>query len=148
MSKVLIAYFSLRGSTEKMAEYIAEGVRFSGQQATVKKIGDLRVVDDLAGYDGYMFGCPTYHRDMTEPMKTFLFMAKKANLEGKPAAAFGSYTHSGDAPVIVLETMEYVFKMVPFDLGSFKMKEGVMDTPAGMRACQDFGRVFGEKLGQ
>ena len=38
MSKVLIAYFSLRGSTEKMAQYIAEGVRFSGQQATVKKI--------------------------------------------------------------------------------------------------------------
>jgi flavodoxin len=148
MKKVLIAYYSLRGSTEKMAQYIAEGVRFSGQQATVRKISDLKSAEDLAGYDGYVFGSPTYHRDTTEPMKMFLFMAQKANLAGKPAGAFGSYTHSGDAPGIVLETMQYVYKMVPFDLSSFRMKEGVMDTPEGMRACQDYGRVFGEKLGQ
>jgi len=30
MKKVLVAYFSLSGKTEKMAEYVAEGVRFSG----------------------------------------------------------------------------------------------------------------------
>ena len=90
MKKVLIAYFSLSGNTEKMAQYIAEGVRFSGQQAIVKKISDIKGANDLAGYDGYIFGSPTYHRDMAEPMKTFLFLAKKANLEGKPAGAFGS----------------------------------------------------------
>ena len=148
MKKVLIAYFSLTGKTEKMAEYIAEGVRFSGQQAEMKKISDIKSANDLAGYDGYIFGSPTYHRDMAEPMKTFLFLAKKANLEGKLAGAFGSYTHSGDAPAIIFDTMQYVYKMEPFELSSFRQKEAVIETGEGMRSCQDYGRLFGENLGK
>ncbi len=148
MKKVLIAYFSLSGKTEKMAEYIAEGVRFSGQQAVMKKISDIKSANDLAGYDGYIFGSPTYHRDMAEPMKTFLFLAKKANLEGKLAGAFGSYTHSGDAPAIIFDTMQYVYKMEPFELSSFRLKDAVIETGEGMRSCQDYGKVFGEKLGK
>ncbi|MFC1904955.1 flavodoxin domain-containing protein [Chloroflexota bacterium] len=148
MKKVLIAYFSLTGKTEKMAEYIAEGVRFSGQQAVTKKISDIKSTNDLTGYDGYIFGSPTYHRDMAEPMKTFLFLAKKANLELSLAGAFGSYTHSGDASGIIFDTMQYVYKMEPLELGSFNLKEAVVETAEGMRACQDYGRVFGEKLGQ
>ena len=146
MAKVMIAYFSLTGNTENMAQYIGEGIRFSGNEAVVKKISDIKKADDLEGYDGYIFGSPTYHRDMVEPVKTFLFMAKNANLNGKLAGAFGSYTHSGDAPSLILETMQYVYKMEPFELSSFNMKEALIDTPDGIRACQDYGRVFGEKL--
>ncbi|MFC1972500.1 flavodoxin domain-containing protein [Chloroflexota bacterium] len=165
--KVLIAYFSLRGKTEKMAEYIAEGVRFSGQQAEAKKISDIKSANDLVGYDGYIFGSPTYHRDMAEPMKTFLFLAKKANFEGKLAGAFGSYTHSGDAPALIFDTMQYVYKMEPFELGALNLKEAQLEETGkgepshrqyiagevhgeageGMRACQDYGKVFGQKLG-
>ncbi len=147
MKKVLVAYFSLTGKTEKMAEYIAEGVRFSGQQVVTKKISDIKTASDLNGYDGYIFGSPTYHRDMAEPMKTFLFLARKADLEGKLAGAFGSYTHSGDAPAVIFDTMQYVYKMQPFELSSFRLKEAVIETAEGMRACQNYGKVFGEKLG-
>ena len=56
MKKVLIAYFSATGTTEKMAGYVAEGVRFSGQEAVTKNISDIKSPDDLAGYDGYIFG--------------------------------------------------------------------------------------------
>jgi flavorubredoxin len=146
LKKVLVAYFSLTGKTEKMAGFIAEGVRFSGQEAVTKKISDVKTANDLEGYDGYIFGSPTYHRDMVEPMKTFLFLARKAGLEGKLAGAFGSYTHSGDAPAMIMDTMQYVFKMQPTDLGSFNLKEALVETRDGMRACQDYGRVFGEKL--
>jgi flavodoxin len=145
MGKILIAYFSLTGNTEKMAEYIAEGVRFSGQQAVVKKISDIKNANELAGYEGYIFGSPTYHRDMAEPMKTFLFLAKKAGLKGKLAGAFGSYTHSGDAPAIIFDTMKYVYEMEPFELSSFNLKEAAIETSEGMHSCQDYGRVFGEK---
>jgi len=147
MKKVLIAYFSLTGKTEMMAQYVAEGIRFSGNEAVTKKISDIKTADDLNNYDGYIFGSPTYHRDMAEPMKTFLFLAKKANLEGKLAGAFGSYTYSGDAPAIIFDTMQYVYIMEPFELGSFNLKEAVVEMSEGMRSCQDYGRVFGEKLG-
>jgi flavodoxin len=147
MKRALIVYFSLTGKTEIMAGYIAEGVRFSGQEADARKAAEIKNAGDLAGYDGYIFGSPTYHRDMAEPMKTFLFLARKANLEGKLAGAFGSYTHSGDAPAVIFDTMQYVFKMQPFELGHFNLKEALVETRDGMRACQDYGKVFGQKLG-
>ena len=89
MKKVLIAYFSRTGKTEKMAQYTAEGVRFSGHTAELMKISEIKNEKEFAEFDGFIFGCPTYHRDMTENMKTFLFLAQKANLEGKVGGAFG-----------------------------------------------------------
>ena len=146
MAKVLIAYFSLSGNTENMAQYIAEGVRFSGNEAVTRKIVDIKKAEDLRDYDGYMFGSPTYHRDMAEPMKTFLFLAKKADLAGKRAGAFGSYTHSGDAPSIIFDTMQHVYKMKPFNLGAFNLREVVLKTSEGIHTCQDYGKTFGENL--
>jgi flavodoxin len=147
MKKVLIAYFSLSGHTEKMAEFIAEGIRFSGNQAETRKTNSFKTAAELNGYDGYVFGSPTYHLDMAEPMKTFLFLCSKADLAGKLAGAFGSYTHTGNAPGQVFDTMQFVFKMQPFELGAFKLLEANIPGREGMKACQDYGRVFGEKLG-
>ena len=146
MKRVLIAYDSRTGNTKKMAEYIAEGVRISGQEAELKKIAEVKNEKELQGYDGYVFGCPTYHRDMTNGMKTFLFLAQKGGLEGKVGGAFGSHTHSGDAPKLIFDTMEYVFKMNLVDLGSFNLLEDIVATGEGIRACQDYGKAIAEKL--
>jgi flavodoxin len=146
MKKVLIAYDSRTGNTEQMAEFIAEGVRISGQEAELMKISEIKNEKVLQGYDAYVFGCPTYHRDMTNGMKTFLFLAQKGGLQGKVGGAFGSYTHSGDAPQLILDTMEYVFKMNVIDLGSFNLKEHIIATGEGIRACQDYGRAIAQQL--
>jgi flavodoxin len=148
MKKVMVAYFSRTGKTEKMAESIAEGVRFSGNAAEVVKISDIKSEKDFNGYDGIILGCPTYHRDMTDNFKTFLFLAQKGNLEGKLGGAFGSSTHSGEAPGYIFDTMEHVYRMKMTDLGPFKLKESMVDAAEGMRACQDYGRAFGKKLAQ
>ncbi len=80
-------------------------------------------------------------------MKTFLFLVEKANLEGKVGGAFGSYTHSGDAPKYIFDTMQYVFKMDMTQLGSLNLKEHLVEATEGMRACQDYGKVLSDKLG-
>lgn len=147
MKKALIIYYSLTGKTRTMAEYIAEGIRISGHDADVKKISEINNEKDLRGYDGYIFGCPTYHRDMTDNMKAFLFVARNAELAGKAGGAFGSHTHSGDAPGLIFDTMEHVFKIDMGNLGPFLLKEHIVDTDEGLRACQQYGRAFGEKLG-
>jgi len=144
MKKVLIAYESRKGHTEKMANYIAEGARMTGNEVEVKTLGELKNEDDIRGYDAYLFGCPTYHRDMTNSMKTLLFLADKAGLEGKIAGSFGSYTHSGDAPKLILDTMENVFHMNATNLGSFNLLEDKVETDEGMRACQQYGRAVTE----
>ncbi len=147
MKKVLVAYYSRTGLTEKMAEYIAEGVRFSGNGAQTQKIADIKNEQDLEGYDGFIFGCPTYHKDMTNNFKTFLFMAQKGPLQGKIGAAFGSSTHSGEAPKLIFDTMEFVYKMKMTTMGPFELREQLVGVDEGMRACQEYGKAVGKELG-
>lgn len=147
MHKILVAYVSRTGNTKKMAEFIAEGIRFSGHDPILKKVSEIKNEKDLEGYDGFIFGCPTYHRDMTASMKTFLFIAEKSNLLGKMGGAFGSYTHSGESAQMIFDTMEFVFKMDMVDLGALNLKEAIIDTPDGLKACQDYGKAVGQKFG-
>ena len=147
MKKVLVCYFSRTGKTQQMAEYIAEGIRISGREVELKKISDIKNEKDLMGYDGYVFGAPTYHRAMPGLVETFLFTAQKANLKGKVGGAFGSYTHSGDAPKMIFDTMEYVYKMNVVDLGSLNLLEHLVEARDGMKACHDYGKAISEKLG-
>jgi len=49
MKKVLVAYDSRTGKTEKMAEYIAEGIRFSGNEAELKRITTIKNGKELQG---------------------------------------------------------------------------------------------------
>jgi len=147
MKKVLVAYYSRTGLTEKMAEYIAEGVRFSGNNAQIQKIIDIKNEQDLEGYDGFIFGCPTYHKDMTNNFKTFLFLAQKGPLQGKIGGAFGSSTHSGEAPKLIFDTMEFVYKMKMTAMGPFELREQMVSADEGMRACQEYGKAVGKELG-
>lgn len=148
MKQVLVAYLSIAGHTQTLAEYIAEGIRIAGCEAEVKKISEIKSEKDMQGYDGCVFGCPTYHRDMPEAMKTFLFLAHKAGLGGKVGGAFGSYTHSGDAPKIIFDTLEHVFKMKVTHLGSFNVKEAVVNTPEYLKACHDYGKEIGNLVNE
>ena len=146
MKKTLIVYYSRTGKTEQMAEHIAEGIRVAGAEAELKKVSEIKNEKDMDGYDAYLFGCPTYHRTMPANFETFLFLAQKAGLEGKVGGAFGSYTHSGDAPKMIFDTMEFVYKMKVTNLGSFNMLERVVGTQEGLKACQDYGKAIGEQL--
>lgn len=146
MKKVLIAYDSRSGRTQQMAEYIAEGIRISGNEAVVRRITEMKNEKELQGYDGYIFGSPTYHLDMIGTMKTFLFTAQKADLAGRVGGAFGSYVHDGNAPKMIFDTMEFVFKMDMTNLGPFNLLEPKVYDTEGMRACQAYGKAIGEKL--
>ena len=146
MKKALVAYFSRTGKTQQMAEYIAEGIRINGHEAEIKKLSEIKNEKMLAGYDGYVIGSPTYHRAMPGIVETFLFLAQKANLGGKVGGTFGSYTHSGDAPKLIFETMEFVYKMDMVDLGSFNLLEHLVETGEGIKSCHDYGKAIGDKL--
>ena len=146
MGKALIAYVSVDGHTKQLAEFLAEGFRMRGQQVDLKKVSELKTTEDFQGYDAYLFGCPTYHQDMTQNMKTFLFQAKKAGLEGKVGGAFGTYTHSGDAPAMILDTMKHVFKMNTTSLGALNLLEHLLDGGDGMKAGHDYAKAIAESL--
>lgn len=145
MKRFLIIYLSLTGNTKRMAEYVAEGIRMSGNEAAIKPLPQIKAKEDFLGYDGYLFASPTFHKDMALGFKNWLFKAKNAGLEGKAGGAFGSHTHSGEAPELLFATMEHVLKMNMLGMGPLSMMESVAKTDDGMRACQQFGRAIGER---
>jgi hypothetical protein len=81
---------------------------------------------------------------MTAGMKTFLFIAEKANLLGKMGGAFGSHTHSGESAQMIYDTMQHVFKMDMVSLGALNLREQVISAPDGQKACQQYGKAIGQ----
>jgi flavorubredoxin len=152
MQRVLVVYFSTSGKTQEMAEFIAEGIRFNGLQAVVKKINDIKEPSEIAEYDGYIVGSPTFSLDMPAPVKTFLSVLKKAHAETKLGGAFGpylhdaSYQHDEHAPALILSILQNDINMKLFDLGALSLKEDILETRDGIKACQEYGRVFGQRL--
>ena len=137
MSKALIVYASRAGSTQKIGDLIAEGIRISGHEATVIKVSEIKKETDLDGYDAIVFGSATYHGDMMQGMKTLLFLAEKANLEGKVGGAFGAFGWSGEAPGRIFDTMEHIFKMKMVS-GPLRLKSASLG--GGVQMAQDYGK--------
>ena len=69
MARVLIVYATRSGETEAIAKLVAEGIRFSGAEAKLINVTDVKKEADLEGYDGYLFGSATYHGGMMQGMK-------------------------------------------------------------------------------
>ncbi len=143
MAKVLLVYSTNNGSTKSIGDLIAEGIRFGGHEAKVVNVTDIKSENDLAGFDGYVFGSATYHGEMMAKMKTMLFLAQKADLEGKVGGSFGAFGWSGEAPDRIYDTMKNVFHMHMVG-GPLRLKSPALQ--GGTRMAQDYGRDIAKKL--
>jgi len=113
MSKVLVLYYSSYGHIETMAQAVAEGARSAGAKVDVKRVPEtapqevakaahfkldqaspVATVDELAGYDAIIVGCPTRFGRMPSQMASFLDQAgglwMRGALNGKVGGAFTS----------------------------------------------------------
>ena len=142
MGKVLIVYATRTGKTRDIANLIAEGIRFEGEEAKVANVTEIKKETDLDGYDGYVFGSATYHGEMMQGMKTMLFLAEKAGLKGKAGGSFGAFGWSGEAPDRIYDTMKNVFEM---DMagGALRLKSASLG--GGTQMAQDYGREIAKK---
>lgn len=126
MARILILYYSGYGHTETMAGAVAEGVNaVEGCEAVVKRVPELvpdevaagsgmkvdqaapfASPDELADYDGIIFGTPTRFGNMAAQMRNFLDQTgglwAKGALIGKPASVFVSTAsqHGGQETTI------------------------------------------------
>ena len=143
MSKALIVYTTRKGETKALADLIVEGIRISGAEASVVNSTQIKKEEELAGYDAYIFGSATYHGEMMQGMKTLLFLAEKASLEGKIGGAFGAFGWSGEAPERIYDTMKNIFKMEMVS-GPLRLKSAALG--GGKKMAQDYGKEIGKKL--
>jgi flavorubredoxin len=145
MAKVLLVYATRSGETKNIANLVAEGVRFTGGEATVMNVTDIKKEEDLKGYDAYAFGSATYHGDMIQGMKTMLFLAEKANLEGKVGGAFGAFGWSGEAPDRIYNTMKNIFNM---NMVGQPLRLKSASLGGGTQMAQEYGKNIGKKMSE
>jgi flavorubredoxin len=143
MPKVLIVYATRTGDTEKIARLIGEGIRISGLEAEVIDVKQIKKETDLQGYDALVLGSSTYHGAMLEKMKTLLFLAEKAGLEGKVGGAFGAFGWSGEAPERIYGTMANIFKM---DMVGDPLMLKNASLGGGIQMAQEYGKSIAKKI--
>jgi flavorubredoxin len=143
MGKALIVFSTRTGETQSIAELIAEGLRIEGAEVKVANVMEVKKEADLAGYDAYVFGSATYHGEMMQAMKTMLFLAEKANLQGKVGGAFGAFGWSGEAPDRIFDTMKNIFEMEMVS-GPLRLKSASLG--GGVQMAQDYGKQLGKKI--
>jgi flavorubredoxin len=142
MPKAIIIYETRKGSTELLAEAIRVGLEQSGVEVLLKRISEVNI-NELADYPCMVLGSPTYHKDMIETMKTFLFKLDQANLKGKIGASFGAYGWSGEAVEMLSGTMKHIFGM---DVLEPKDKLSGTANEFGRGQYKEFGRKIAEKI--
>lgn len=143
MAKALIVYATRTGQTRSIAEIIAEGLRFAAVEPTLKEVTEIKRDSELAGFDIYVFGSSTYHGTMMERMKTFLFLAERADLQGKIGGSFGSFGWSGEAAERIFATMQNIYKM---DMVSTPLMLKTTAVEGGIKVAQAYGKELAGKV--
>lgn len=143
MAKALVVYTTRSGETKSIGELIAEGIRIGGAEAEVVNVTEIKKEQDLEGYDAYVFGSATYHGDMMQGMKTLLFLAEKAGLEGKIGGAFGAFGWSGEALGRIYDTMKHIFKM---NMVKEPLRLKAASLGGGATMAQDYGREIAKRI--
>jgi flavorubredoxin len=143
MAQALIVYSTRNGETKKIAEHIAEGLRFSAISVTLKDVSEIKQETDIQGYDIYAFGSSTYHGEMMNKMKTFLFLAERAEIKNKIGGAFGSFGWSGEAAERIFDTMKNIYGMNMVAAPLMLKGSGV---DGGIKVAQTYGKELATKV--
>jgi flavorubredoxin len=142
--KALIIYATRTNQTQKIAELIAEGIRFGGVEAKVVNVNEFDPEkDNPKDYNAIVIGSPTYHGEMVQSIKTLLFKLESIGVEGKVGGAFGAFGWSGEAIDRIYNTMLHVLKME-------MVKDGLhlksADLGGGIQMAQGYGKEIAKKL--
>ena len=98
--KVVIVYDTMWGSTERVAEALAEGVALEGVPVQLHRLGAVHnsdVIADVLDARAVLVGSPTLNNGLFPTVASFLAYMKGLRPKNKLGAAFGSYGWGGGA---------------------------------------------------
>lgn len=102
--KAVIVYSTMGGNTRKVASMLQEGFENSDIAVEIMNVNKMpreEILEGIKGADAVLFGSSTRYGDMIGNLEEILNELQNMNLEGKVAAAFGSYGWSGEAIEVV-----------------------------------------------
>lgn len=102
--KAAIVYTTIKNNTKKMANLLRDALTENGIETEVwdaDKSPAADILASIASADAVFVGSSTRYADMIGNLETILKELLTMNLEGKLAAAFGSYGWSGEAIEVI-----------------------------------------------
>ncbi|MBK1645524.1 MBL fold metallo-hydrolase [Thiocapsa imhoffii] len=143
---LVILYASAHGGTARMAAAIRDGLEEgSGISVVLHELGcgDPRdAVDLIECADVLVIGSPTINGDAAKAIWDLLASLSLIDLNGKLAAAFGSYGWSGEAVRLIEERLRGLKLRVPVP----GLRQKLIPNEAELVECRAFGRALANAL--
>lgn len=143
--KILVAYHSIGGNTEKVAQAVAEGAGgVEGAQVSLKKAADV-TVEDFKTADAFALGTPDYFSYMAGMLKDMfdrVFYEVKADTEGRPCVCF--VTHGGGGKAA--ESMERICNSFKLDRIADILSIQAPVNDEHLTAARELGKTLAAKL--
>ena len=144
--KVLIAYVSAYGYTKQAAEFIAVGIKETGnfdvELTDIENIDAGELESKLISADAILAGSPTINQNTLLPVYKLFSLINPLRDKIKVAGAFGSYGWSGEAPRIILDNFRNLKLRTFEETASFKFSPGA----AKKDSLIEFGKRFAAKV--
>ncbi len=144
-SKIIIAYDSMWGSTERMARQVLEGVAAAGVTGKLYKLSTAdrsEVVRDMLAAGGVLIGSSTLHNGMLPTVGALMLYLKGLRPAGKLGAAFGAYGWGGGAQKAIEELLGSAGVVTEQSGLSLKWVPDAEE----INKCFDFGHDFAKRV--
>lgn len=142
MAKVLVAYASLTGNTEEIAELIVEGIKQAGGEAILKSVTDFNAAEILE-YEGVLLGAYTWgDGELPDEFLDFYEEMEELNLTGLKSAAFGSGDTGYEIYCGAVDIIESKLKELGAEIVQESLKIEYGPSSAEKDECRKFGSQF------
>lgn len=143
---VVVAFGSMYGATERMAEAVERGVTEGGIRTirahNVSTSHVSYVIRDVWRYQGLILGCPTYDAGMFPLMNNLLDLLREKRVANRVVGLFSSYGWSGGAVKGMKQLVED---------NKLELIEPIVDarfcaTPEQLEQCHALGRAVAARI--
>ena len=143
---VVIAYATMYGNTEQMAEEIAAELSAQGIRNivmhNVSKSNPSYIIKDIFKYKGLIVGCPTYSNQIYPEMESLLSKILVREVKGRYLGWFGSFCWAGAAVKRIAEFAEKSKMEIVAD--PVEMKQAMK--PTTREQCDNLARAMADRL--
>ncbi len=143
---VVIAYASMYGNTEEMAEAVARELAENGikniRVYDVSKTHPSYIISDIFKYKGIILGSPTYSNELHPNMEALVMKLQHMGIANHLYGVFGSFTWSGAAAKKLAEVGEEL----KWELVNPYVEEKQGLKPEKYQACLALGKAMADKL--
>jgi flavorubredoxin len=143
---VVIAYASMYGNTEEMAEVVARELAVQGVKAIrmydVSKTHASFIISDIFKYKGVILGSPTYSNELHPNMESLVTKLEHMGVQNHYLGIFGSFTWAGTS----VKKLHAFAEKVKWEIVGNSVEEKHALKVDKYEACRELGRAMAQKL--